>query len=254
MRRERGFTLIELLVVIAVIAILAALLMPALESAREKARRAVCMNNLKQTHMGFVFYGDDYNGNGPFCPVWDSSLASMDCQADTLTYSGTPYGTGWKVAIDNGYVSFSLMKCPSQGWEPNIGPCDSVTKYGLHYSYRYNSRRIATYFDSTVPDPPTYADPPSVALALFPKGVLHDPSRSYRWLLGDALCLRRDDNYNVMTYNDGYYRRKWAHYDGGFMTTHSGVTVWLPNHPNDYPQQWYFGGQYTNYDTYISAL
>ncbi len=48
MKRTKGFTLIELLVVIAIIAILMAILMPALHRAREQGKRAVCLGNLKQ--------------------------------------------------------------------------------------------------------------------------------------------------------------------------------------------------------------
>ena len=57
-----GFTLIELLVVIAIIAVLMAILMPALNRAREQGKRAACLNNLRQLTMAWIMYADDNDG------------------------------------------------------------------------------------------------------------------------------------------------------------------------------------------------
>jgi prepilin-type N-terminal cleavage/methylation domain-containing protein len=70
-RRTTGFTLIELLVVVAIIAVLAALLLPAVAKARERARQTHCENNMRQFALTLVIYRDDHGGD---LPPWLSSL------------------------------------------------------------------------------------------------------------------------------------------------------------------------------------
>ncbi len=124
-----SFTLIELLVVIAIIAILAAMLMPALQQARERGKASNCMSNLKQMGYMFALYRENHNGyviqgGGLVSPI-DPSGSKLRW-ADYLTASN-----GQKKL--EGYSYSAFFKCPSdQRTKTNNGGGIYYSSYGLN--------------------------------------------------------------------------------------------------------------------------
>ena len=119
MSKRRGFTLVELLVVIAIIALLMAILMPALNRARELGRRTVCMGNLKQLALAWVMYADENGGD------FVDGLAGHDDGATPVNI------IGWVGKVNSGDIERAQIANIKQGtlWEyaknPKVFKCPS---------------------------------------------------------------------------------------------------------------------------------
>lgn len=161
--RRTGFTLIELLVVIAIIAILAAILLPVLASAKEKGKRAKCMSNLHQIGMALQIYAND---NQDYLPEWSASDPSA---------GQALWDLAWSIAAG---IASSGTNSNNQMRDALYCPGGFTTVQNNSFWWNYTSgHRVTSYQFILVRDrknPTTY---PTTLVA--PKGFLTKITRPY---------------------------------------------------------------------------
>ena len=188
-KRSRKFTLIELLVVIAIIAILASMLLPSLSMARNVAKGAICVNNMKQLRTARSLYTNDFDGwvlptNGPFVAYWSGNPRGVCPWVEFLwkhgKFSPLDYGINEttllcpmekrtfnysQIAVNDALTgsavyTFSCEK-PTKVNQIN-SPCVTIlladNNYtpnyrlndGTNFAFRHNRKSNITYFDGHV--------------------------------------------------------------------------------------------------------
>jgi prepilin-type N-terminal cleavage/methylation domain-containing protein/prepilin-type processing-associated H-X9-DG protein len=156
-QKKSGFTLIELLVVIAIISILAAILFPVFARARENARRASCMSNLKQIALGVFQYKQDYDEK---LPLYLGATAAY------------PNSYGWPAYIQPYLKSTQIFQCPS---EPNEVSLTNYNDYWINLLATGQSDAVFNAPASTV---------------LFGDGQSSDRTGTGAWTVGgNATCV-----------------------------------------------------------------
>src|SRR6056297_3098043 len=137
---RRGFTLIELLVVIAIIAILAAILFPVFARAREKARQASCLSNMKQISLAQMMYAQDYDET---MVVNATSVHNFDAPDGTPITTPDTGAMLWMYLIYPYVNNVQIFTCPSDNHGWSASSYDAGCGYGKNaYTGNLSKARI----------------------------------------------------------------------------------------------------------------
>ena len=173
--RRRGFTLIELLIVISIISSLAAILFPVFARARENARRASCMSNVKQMALAFMQYTQDYDERLPLyqrCST-QQPVGGIRGWNNSVSCPGAGQAAHpWNNQIQPYLKSTQIFNCPSAHYGSGAEDAQVYTGTAtVNLSYGYN-RYISFGFLVTTGNPAVDITKPGLSLASIPQPAI----------------------------------------------------------------------------------